>query len=151
MKSFKYTLIILLLLSRNLKAQESTIPDIRNSKNYATGYLGMFEYNLNYERNLFQFHRSYSNIRTGFGQMNNLQASGYVYNLTLVHLLGRQSSHLEINIGVKYIKVPANDAQSTFYPDLFLGYRFEKPDGNFIWRAGLSGLSLINVGAGLKF
>jgi hypothetical protein len=151
MKAFLYTLIIFFLLALNLKAQESTTPGIPNRKNYVTAYFGMFEYNLNYERNLFQFHRSYTNIRTGFGQMNNLQATGYVYNLTLVHLLGRQSSHFEFNIGVKYIKVPANDTQSTFYPDLFLGYRFEQLDGNLIWRAGLSGLSLINVGAGFKF
>lgn len=151
MKSFIYTLIIFLLLKLNINAQESTIPNIDNYKNYITAYIGMFEYNFNYERNLFIFPKSYSNIRTGFGQMNNLQATGYVYNLTMVHVLGRQASHLEFNIGVKYIKVPSKNDQSTFYPDLFLGYRFEKPNGRFIWRAGLSGLSIINVGAGLKF
>jgi hypothetical protein len=151
MKSFIYLLIIFFLLTLNIKAQEGKIPGTENSRNYITAYFGMFEYNLNYERNLFLFRSSYSNIRTGFGQMNNLQATGYVYNLTLVQVLGRQASHFEFNIGVKYIQVPANNGQSTFYPDLFIGYRFEKPDGNFIWRAGLSGLSLINVGAGLKF
>lgn len=119
MKSFTYSLIIFLLLNLNMTAQEGKIPDTKNAKNYITAYFGMFEYNINYERNLFLFHRSYSNIRTGFGQMNNLQASGYVYNLTLVQVLGRKSSHFEFNIGVKYIKIPAHPVQSTFYPDLF--------------------------------
>jgi hypothetical protein len=39
----------------------------------------------------------------------------------------------------------------TFIPDIFAGYRYEKPSGSFIFRAGNNYPTLINVGLGCKF
>ncbi|HLN54600.1 MAG TPA: hypothetical protein VK207_01340 [Bacteroidales bacterium] len=139
--------IIMLLFSSsgNQTNPELIIP----RKNSVGVYFGLLEGNVNYERNILAFPKSYWNIRTGWGQFTNLQAQGDVYNITLVYILGKRKAHLELNAGVKYLDM--KDEKNRFYPDLFAGYRVEKPDGRVFARIGLSGLSIVNIGAGLKF
>jgi hypothetical protein len=120
-------------------------------RNYLTASYGPAEYSFNYERNLFNFQRSYSNIRAGLGEWSDLNGDWTAYNLSLVYLTGKQkSSHLESNAGVRYIRNDLKDAKF-LYPDIFVGYRFENPEGWLLLRGGFSLISLFNLGAGIKF
>jgi len=142
-----FFLMVLIPANGQYRQEQLVTPE----RNYITVYTGLFEVNVNYERNILMFRHSYSNIRTGIGLWNNLQAYGNEYNITAVHLIGRKSSHFEIDAGIKYLQVTSDNADNIFYPDLFIGYRLEKPDGRFLFRTGLSGLSVINIGTGIKF
>ncbi|HLN19742.1 MAG TPA: hypothetical protein VK213_01545 [Bacteroidales bacterium] len=137
-------ILMLLLSSMDPGRQELIIP----RKNSVGAYFGFFEGNINYERNMYVFSKSYINVRTGWGQWNNLQSEADVYNLTAVWIIGKKLSHLELNAGAKYLAGPG---KNRVYPDMFLGYRLEKPDSRLYGRAGVSGLSVVNIGAGIKF
>ena len=138
------------ILCFNLEAQEKVKPEILFHKNYLTGYIGLLEYNINYERNLFLFPKSYSNIRIGLGEWSDLQGDGRIYNLTFVHLFGRKLSHIELNFGMNYINGKTKYG-NFFYPIGFIGYRYEELKGKIIIRAGFSSWSFFNVGFGFKF
>lgn len=76
----------------------------------------------------------------------------YYLNPAVVHLIGRKNSHIELNMGFKYSLGKTPDTiRKVLVPDLFAGYRFEKPDGRFIFRTGFNYPTLINIGIGYKF
>lgn len=118
-------------------------------------YVGVVEWNLNYERNVIQKPKSLSYIRAGFGHGAFLIAGeGYYINAAFVQLFGPGSSHLELNAGVKYM-VSNSESNPPFsdqvLPDIFVGYRYQKPSGGIILRYGLNYPTLINVGIGYQF
>ena len=119
--------------------------------------IGVTDLCLNYEHNILQLPNSYSNLRFGFGTMGTRKDDiGYYLNASFVHLLGKKNHHLELNLGVNYITNIASDGwlithDQDFYPDLYTGYRFENPDGIFIFRVGISLVTLFNFGLGIKF
>lgn len=125
-------------------------------KNSIGIYIGYLEGSIYYERNLLTFRRSRLNVRTGLGFFTLPDSGGDIYdkniiiNISFPYILGKNNSHLEINAGLKYLE-PIGSYRGSFYPDVFAGYRYEKPSGRFFFRAGLSSLSLINIGCGLKF
>ena len=125
-------------------------------KNSIGIYFGYLEGNIYYERNLLTFRRSKLNVRTGVGFFTLPDSGGdiydknFIFNISFPYILGKNNSHLEIDAGLKYLDV-IGDITGTFWPDVFAGYRYEKPAGRFFCRAGLSSLSLINIGCGLKF
>lgn len=145
---------ISLLISISAKTQDNRNP-YSGFRNYINAYIGIVEYNINYERNLIQKSKSFSNVRLGFGNGKFLTAGeGKYINAALVHLIGKMNSHLEIDLGIKYMvtnSISNPDFSETFIPDLFLGYRFEKPSGGFIFRVGLNYATLINMGIGYRF
>lgn len=123
-------------------------------KNYLNIYFGIFEWNLNYERNILQFPKSYSNIRFGFDSYGLLEESGYFFSPSFVHVIGKRNSHFEVDMGIKiFVIESANFAKpsNTIMPDLFLGYRFEKPNGKFVFRTGINFPAAVNLGIGFKF
>ncbi len=125
-------------------------------KNSVGIYFGYLEGNVYYERNLLNFRRSKLNVRTGLGFFTRPDSGGDVYdkniifNISFPYILGKNNSHLEIDAGLKYLE-PIGSYSGSFYPDIFAGYRYEKPEGRFFCRAGLSILSLINIGCGVNF
>jgi hypothetical protein len=122
----------------------------RNSLNVS--FAPFEKYNLNYERNIRQGQQSYTNISIGFGSGAFLNyGDGFYLNSSLVHLTGKRNSHLELNLGFKYIVSPRRKLSLNLVPDLFAGYRFEKPDGLFIFRIGLYYPNYLNCGIGFKF
>jgi hypothetical protein len=147
--------ITVMVLTLNGKAQgvDNSLKRARNSIN---AYLGLYvDININYERNIRQRSKSHSNVRLGFGHGSFLTAGegGYI-NPAFVHLFGSKNSHIEVNIGIKYMltnTIPDADFSDTVVPDIFMGYRYEKPSGGFIFRAGLNYPTLINLGIGYKF
>lgn len=157
-KSFSVTclLIVGLLCSTRLRAQESKKEPSKFHLNSIGIYLGALDFNLNYERNILQHRASYSNIRLGGGYFSSLGAQGAYLNPAFVHIFGKSSSHAEFNIGLKFFvtgsrqSVTSSEAPFVLF-DLFGGYRYEPPAGRFFFRAGISVPSLINVGTGLRF
>jgi hypothetical protein len=115
--------------------------------------VGLISYNFNYERNIFQFPKSYTNIRIGYGKWNDWQNRGTGYIATLVHLIGQQNSHLELNLGLRHRIGEREDVDIPYFlPDLFAGYRYEKPYGAFTFRVGLTNyVDLFGLGIGFKF
>jgi len=110
--------------------------------------------NLDYERNIFQHPHSYTNLRLGIGKADfrEFRVSAFYMNPSIVHLIGRGNSHLELNLGFKYaISQLPETINRVFVPDLFAGYRYERPDGRFIFRMGINYPSVFDFGVGFKF
>src|SRR3954454_21512766 len=103
----KYSLatscVMLMVLSINGKAQNVDNSSTK-ARNNIKVYVGVLEGNINYERNISQRPKSYSNLRLGFGHAAFLNAGeGNYINPAFVHLIGEKSSHLEIDLGIKYM------------------------------------------------
>ncbi len=87
---------MLFTISISVKAQDTGI-SISEPRNNINAYIGLIEYNINYERNIIQNSKSHSNVRFGFGHGAFFVAGeGKYVNAALVHLMGRKNSHLEI-------------------------------------------------------
>lgn len=136
-------------------AQEIAARHLDSSRNYISIYFGLLEANINYEWKIKQFPKAYSNVRLGIGHWTNLQADGNYINASLAHMLGKRSSHVEFNLGLKLIISGTmsgyEDRRTFIIPDIYLGYRYEKPARGVIFRAGFSLFSFINIGVGYKF
>jgi hypothetical protein len=136
-----------------IQAQERDTDSLKIRRNSLSISFAFFEkYNFNYERNIRQGQISYTNIRIGFGSGAFLNyGDGHYINTSLTHLFGKKSSHLELNMGIKYIVSPHRKLSLNLVPDFFAGYRYEKPYGLFIFRIGLYYPNFINCGIGFKF
>ena len=133
----------------NLMAQRNTPPEIKY-RNSVNTHLGLIEFNFNYERNILQQAKSYTNVRAGIGYWTNLQLEGNCVEAAVVHVLGRKNSHPEFNLGIKYI-LAKGDKENAVLPLIYTGYRYENPDGRYIFRIGLAFPSIFNLGIGTKF
>ncbi len=76
------------------------------------------------------------------------------YGLSVSGITGTGNNHLEVGVGL----VHARDADKIFqivhnYLDLYpsLGYRFQKPDGKFVFRAGVSNPRITYISVGYAF
>jgi hypothetical protein len=98
----------------------------------------------NYERLLFHLPNTFIHsmwLRVGAGPYAQWTAKGVNYVSTLTAVIGRTSNHLEIGSG---ILLTYNINEKRFHPLVHnshlagnLGYRFQKPGGNYIFRAGI--------------
>jgi hypothetical protein len=136
-------------------AQETNRPAFAAHRNVINAYVGLFELNLNYERNISQRPKSFTSLRLGMGKGMFLTAGeGYYINPAAVNVFGSGNSHLEIDLGGKIMVTNSMENPGFFQtvvPDLFIGYRYEKPAGNFVFRAGNNYPTLFNIGIGCKF
>lgn len=131
-------------------AQGKSNPSIKLHRNSINTYASLGDYNINYERNILQRPKSYSNLRMGFGK-DQSYLIGYYINPCLAHLIGKMNSHLELNLGVKILVGPQAIDASAFLPEIYAGYRYEKPEGRFIFRAGFNLATFYSIGIGVKF
>jgi hypothetical protein len=154
-KLFCTFLLVLSSISFYVAAQEYLDPLSKPPRHTVGVYLGFLEYDINYERNIMQCPKSYSNIRLGFGYWTDLQSEGHYVNSSFVYLTGKQNSHLELNLGFKFIVSGARSglegSQNFLLPDIFVGYRYEKPGKGDVYRIGVGYPGLIMVGGGIKF
>jgi hypothetical protein len=141
--------IITIFSCIDINAQENSNPIKKPLRNDINVYTSLFEFNMNYERNIFQLPKSYTNLRLGFGLLYSSIDGGYYYNPALVHLFGKKNRHLEVDLGFKY--AVQKGYSNSFIPDIFAGYRYEKPSGDFIFRIGVNIFTLFNIGFGYKF
>lgn len=125
-------------------------------RNYFYVNTGLIGGNLNYERNIIHYPAAWTNMRVGVGLANDLQGGCAEYIVALVQLFGRRNSHVEFNLGLLYeknFKKNSNPSADSFRPYYYTGYRFEQPNGHFIFRTGLLYPSVyaLSVGVGIKF
>jgi hypothetical protein len=90
--------VLLSLICVLVYAQERGDSSLNIKRNYIIGNVSFESVTLNYERNIIQWSKSYTNIRIGFGGFNDLQGGGKQGLATLVHLFGKKKSHLELNL-----------------------------------------------------
>jgi hypothetical protein len=147
------------LKSENLqdKAQVKSDVPLKIARNYFVLTFGIVEIiNGGYERNIIWRRGAQTNVRIGYGFVNDLQGGAHEFVGTLVQLFGKRNSHLELNLGLaitKNVKDNMNPSTISHMAYTFVGYRFEKPDGNFIFRAGFIYpiIYALEVGIGIKF
>lgn len=153
MKSLKYQILTTCLVcfsALNLIAQEKDNQIELKYQNSINSYIGLIELNFNYERNILQRPKSYTNFRVGYGYWTNLQLEGNCFEAAVVQVLGRKNSHPEFDLGIKYI-IDKAGKDNAVVPLLYAGYRFDNPEGRFIFRFGLTFPSIFNLGIGYKF
>jgi hypothetical protein len=148
------TFLLISVSSLAVKAQD-TVKPASEGRNSINVYVGMIEYNINYERNIIQRPNSHSNLRIGYGHAQFFTAGeGNYLNPAFVHLMGKKNSFFEINAGIKYMitnSISDPTFLETFVPNIFLGFRYEKPVRGIIFRFGFSYPTIINIGFGYKF
>jgi hypothetical protein len=159
MKKIRFLVPILIVATffcNRLHADETVDSLIIFKKNSINLYAGTIymDANLNYERNIFRNPHSFTNIRMGFGRANfsEFRVLAFYLNPSVVHLIGRRNSHIELNLGFKYpISQLPESIKRILVPDLFVGYRYERPDGWLIFRMGINYPSIFDLGLGFKF
>lgn len=118
-------------------------------------YAGIFEVNVNYEGAVRYGYNSYDKVRVGVGYGEFLTAGeGWYLNAAFVHLLGRNESHLEFNVGGKIMLTNSIEDPSfseALVPDIYIGYRYEKPTSGIVFRIGVNYPTLVNIGVGYNF
>lgn len=143
-----------LFISPWIQAQDTITGVFRPSRNEVGLYFGISDLNIYYERNIIQRPSSHSNVRMGAGSFNTGLIAGPYINASFVHLMGKKKHFFELNLGMRLVIEGTRedwDGNWTFVtPDVFAGYRYEKLQSGFIFRAGLSYPTIINVGVGLK-
>jgi len=159
--SIKGLVIILLLISNNLAAQEVK-PDANESKMFNNAIYGSIGISMEllgeswftgtayYER-MFQKNAQTSNISTfvkaGYGS-----AAGWEYTSPYILgqfgiLTGVKKHHLEVSGGF----VKSLDDYDIFPLSGSIGYRIQKPDGHFIFRTGVGWPEALYFGLGVSF
>ena len=156
-KSIIYTLIAIIAICKINYAdgQELNTSTKGFYSNSINAYAGIFDLNLNYERTLGHLPKSFTNLRLGFGKGGfYIAGEGNYVNASLVHIMGTHNSHLEVDLGFKYMvtnSIEHPGFSDTFLPEIFVGYRYEKPRGRMIYRIGGNYLTGLNLGIGYKF
>lgn len=123
-------------------------------------------FTLVYERNIFSKPESQWNIRAGWG-MNAIiwGNTTHHYLLNFCYVSGQKNHHFEACLGAamlfdrSYYLYYKNDPNlyepftyfADWYPSAYLGYRFKKPDGKFLFRAGIGWPDQFGIGCGFSF
>lgn len=80
---------------------------------------------------------------------------GVKSSIGMVYLFGAKASKLEINGGASFHFDEGLKGQLLGYmgtlPKIFLGYRYEKPEGRFFFKAGIGWHEAVQLGCGLRF
>ena len=146
---YKTVLICMLCLSLQTTINAHSNEDIVFSKHnvYLDAGLGpLYQASLNYE---FQIHSAKTltwYARLGAGGAGTLLDDGGPGGLAAITMLtGKKNSHFELNAGT-FI---GSGSDGTFvYPLLDIGYRYQQPDGGFIFKAKVG---ILGIGIGLGF
>ncbi|MFT4755230.1 MAG: hypothetical protein ACI85Q_002798 [Salibacteraceae bacterium] len=106
---------------------------------------------INYERRLYHTKNITLYGRTGYG------FSGFVWGNAgfgglgaLTMLTGKKNSHFELNAGLFVGEELGTENDLFSLPLLDVGYRYQKPDGGFIFKAKIGVLG-VGIGLGVAF
>lgn len=117
---------------------------------------------VSYDRSLFRLaDQSDIRVRLSVGYLGAMMSGHYNYqSLTVGFLTGANTSHLELFAGAAInqhhqVSTPGDiiegEIKSGIFPAGNIGYRFQKPQGWFIFRAGIGFPDLAYVGVGVAF
>ena len=148
MKKLLLVLSILTIgFSTNAQSSEKNILS-KNSIYFDTGLIPGIHAFVNYERSIYQGERVSWFGRAGFGIGGMLLSEGGFGGLGAVTMLtGKKNSHFELNAGI-FSGKDIDDSNSFAFPLLDVGYRYQKPNGGFIFKAKLG---ILGVGIGLGY
>ena len=153
-------LIPILLFGQN---EPNTKIDLTKNNFYGEAHLGVIsQLVMNYERHIYSGQKVSWYGRVGFGYGLFLQNSSSIdYGWgglgAITMLTGKCNNHFEINAGAfignkseeSIILYEDYNGRSAFIPPIFnVGYRFQKPEGGFIFRANAG---IIALSLGLSF
>jgi len=127
------------------------------NKNVIYGTVGFFPIwgaiNINYERMIAhsteKFLKSWW-YRAGGGVWGSWGAEGPHFVSTIAALTGSKNSHFEAGLGFTIL----NDNyyhENSLYPAGNIGYRFQKPDGRFVFRTGAGFPETTYLSLGISF
>ncbi len=80
-------------------------------------------------------------FRVGAGYMNVGKFEGYTIPVSLNYLLGNEGKYFELGMGLTYGKIGLIDSfdnEARLAATMFVGFRYQDPQGGFNLRAGLS-------------
>lgn len=150
MKLYLLTSLFLLLISTEGLSQRSYSSNegLRKNSVYATAGIypeGIYgNITANYERKILEFPDSFFNAiqaRIGAGPYVAWMSEGINFFSAASLCMGRSGSHLETGIGVLFTYHPDRKEWNPIVNDRHLagnlGYRFQRPGGGFLFRAGL--------------
>jgi hypothetical protein len=117
--------------------------DLSKENIYAEAHIGLFtELGLNYERQIYSGEKISWYGRLGGGRggiIDDLDDYGGWGGLGAITMLtGKYNNHFELNAGA-FI---GNEGYTFIFPIFNVGYRYQKPEGGFIFRANAGIISL---------
>lgn len=170
-----FSLFILSSIAFYCKGQDTkeATSQVKESKNVIHGTIGFiplyFAGNISYERrfaaNSDKFLRSFW-LKVSGGAWAAWAVGGPLYYAGITSLTGSGKSHLEFNLGFAsrydkksyeekdYFRPTEPKVKSDYYKNSIaggIGYRFQSPDGGFVFRAGISYPESIYIGLGISF
>jgi hypothetical protein len=141
--------ILLVTVCFSADAQSSEENEMRkNSIYFDTGFIPGFHAFINYERSFYQGKKFFWYGRMGTGYGGFLFAGGGFGALGAVTMLtGNKNSHFELNTGLFSGK---EDGDAITLPIIDVGYRYQKPEGGFVFKAKV-GILGVGFGVGYAF
>ncbi len=159
----KFRLILIaLVLSNAFFSYGQNKPELKVARNSIHLSASLFQfvgmYSLNYERSIFFRDHIRISLGSGIGEWYYaipISRPYYGFSLPLYTsaLLSRNNNHFEIDLGLRYtlFSKGSNKDNSPYYPELNLGYRFQRIDGKGLLFRSFIGLSGIGIGLGKAF
>jgi len=89
-------------------------------------------------------------MRVGYGQYGQIASDGGYHVLTqAVIVRGRNNGHFEGGLGVAFVDPEdEGDSRGPLEPAISVGYRWQKREGNFLFRTGLAYPESLYLGIG---
>lgn len=128
--------------------------------------------NLNYERQLTTTNSNFFktiNLRVGGGYWATWGVKGSHFIVTPVFISGTGNNHFESSIGVTLLydkssydigvsnaryfdeQIPSQTEYMNLFPSGTLGYRYQKPNGRFVFRTGVGFPDIVYLSLGVAF
>ena len=140
-------LIPVLLFGQN---EPNTKIDLPKKNIYGEAHIGLFsEASLNYERSIYSGEKISWYGRLGGGWGGKVEWGGdfgWGGLGAITMLTGKKNNHFELNaggfLGLDCPCVIGKDGEAFIFPIFNVGYRYQKPEGGFIFRANAGIISL---------
>lgn len=114
--------------------------------------------NMSYERVVKTRKSGYLSLKGTYGRWLFWDSGGDLFKLSSNLLYGQGSSQMEVGFGASMLLNVDQYNESKrkwegvhFLPDVYLGYRYKKPQGHFIFKAGIGFPGLLTFGLGAAF
>ncbi len=142
---------LMLFSAESAKSQESKLRPTRVYGTLGTAFVysnitGSIEQDIKYAP---EKYFNTMSIRIGGGYWSSWGNEAYNIFGTLNMLSGKDKNHFELGFGIAYS--PGYDETYGFLPAANVGYRYQKPDGWLLLRAGVGVPEALYVSVGVRF